>query len=144
MLFRSIGFKCGTFSRKEPGLTRGTTITAPDNSTGFKLCASLAIATTEAYSVPCEPATRAIVGPGFFPLITTTGMLDAGSDSLGTSKIPTALSPGLATAVPTDRSAPRAMEASHRAEKYKEERMNSVMVCFRQLTDVTEIVTRFR
>ena len=57
-------------------------IPAPDGSNAD--WASFCNARIEAYSVPCEPATSASVGPGLAPLITMTGMLAGASTPAGT------------------------------------------------------------
>jgi hypothetical protein len=41
-------------------------------------CISFSSAMMDAYSVPCAPATRARVGPGFGPRITATGFSTRG------------------------------------------------------------------
>jgi hypothetical protein len=47
---------------------------------------SFSMAMMEVYSVPWAPETSARILPGFAPLMTTTGMLVAGSTPAGTSR----------------------------------------------------------
>src|SRR3982074_3615835 len=101
MLLLSTGLTCGTFCWKEGMLTRGTRITVPEICVGSRLPMRPSRAMMEAYSVPWAPETRASVGPGLLPQMTTTGICVAASDPAGTSIVPVAFWPDSAVAVPT-------------------------------------------
>src|SRR5438046_1078531 len=112
MFFWSAGFKCGTIWENEPTLRRGAMITLPERAAGSTACASFWRARMEAYSVPCAPATKAMAGPGFAPLMRMTGMLAAASDAAGIAIQPLTRSPDRAVAEPTVRSAADAVNAA--------------------------------
>jgi len=79
----------------------GAVMTVPVNAAGSMRVIRRVSATTDAYSVPCAPATSASVGPDFAPFTTITGMSVAASTPAGTWMCPVALRPGDAVAVPT-------------------------------------------
>src|SRR3979411_373277 len=101
MLLPSTGFTCGTFCSNDAILTNGTMMTVPEISAGLSSCITFSSAMMDAYSVPCAPATRARVGPGFGPRITATGIFVPTSLHADTSMNPVTACPVTAIAVPT-------------------------------------------
>src|SRR2546427_8621371 len=71
-------------------LTSGTRMTMPATCAGSRALMSFSMAMMEVYSVPWAPETSARILPGFAPLMTTTGMLVAGSTPAGASREPEA------------------------------------------------------
>src|SRR5690242_14270038 len=117
MFLPSTGFRCGTFCAKEAGFTRGTMMRAPESSVGSADWANFCKAMIDAYSVPCDPETKARVGPGLAPFTTITAMLVAGSTPAGTGMNPVAFCPACVAAVPTVMSAARPDRPAARISK---------------------------
>src|SRR2546427_2680205 len=77
-------------------LTSGTRMTMPATCAGSRALMSFSMAMMEVYSVPWAPETSARILPGFAPLMTTTGMLVAGSTPAGALREPEAFLAGRA------------------------------------------------
>jgi hypothetical protein len=91
-------------------------MTGPEISAGLSSCISFSSAMMDAYSVPCAPATRARVGPGFGPRITATGIFVPTSLPAETSMNPGTVCPVTAVAVPTVSVGCYAVAAPHRTQ----------------------------